>query len=66
MSNQQRVIEALVAGNVRRAREFQKKSTAEIARRLRSKPSEPSLRALDGVNKKNEYLIRHWEAAGAD
>jgi len=55
-----------VAGNVRRAREFQKKSTAEVTRRLKSKPSEPSLRALDGVNKKNEYLIRHWEAAGAD
>jgi len=62
ISNQQSVIEALVAGDVRRGRMFQKKSNAEVTRRLKIKPSEPYIRTLDGYNKKNEYMLRHWEA----
>ena len=63
--SQQSVIEALAAGDVSRGRKLQKTPNAEVARRLKRKPLDRYIQALDGHNKKNEYMIRHWEAVQA-
>jgi hypothetical protein len=58
---QQAVIEALGGGDVGRARALQKALNTKVRTALGQQPSDRYVLTLDGYNKKNQYMIRHWD-----
>jgi tetratricopeptide (TPR) repeat protein len=60
IANQTTVLEALARGDVSRAKAQQKKLDVTVKKALEEQPADRYVLALDGYNKKNKYLIRHW------
>lgn len=62
---QQSVLEAMIGGNVGSARALQKGLNAKVREALEKRPSDRYVLTLDGYNKKNQYMIRHWDEVQA-
>jgi hypothetical protein len=58
---QQAVIDSLGGRDVGRARILQKDLNAKVRTALQQAPSDRYVLTLDGYNKKNQYMIRHWD-----
>jgi tetratricopeptide (TPR) repeat protein len=61
LARQSEILGVLGSGNVARAQQLQDGVKPTVDAALRANPSDRYLLALAGYDKKNQYMIRHWE-----
>ena len=65
IAGQSNVLNALAANDSATARKLQGDLNLLVSAALRGQPDDPYLLALAGYDKKNQYMIRHWDAIQA-